>query len=41
MERTKKIIYFFIGLTIIPAIATYFTVFVLKIDIFEFESNIF
>lgn len=35
MERAKKIIYFFIGLAIIPAIATYFTVFVLKIDIFE------
>ena len=35
MERAKKIIYFFIGLAIIPAIATYFTVFVLKVDIFE------
>ena len=35
MERAKKIIYFFIGLAIIPAIATYFTVFVLKIVIFE------
>ena len=35
MEKAKKIIYFFIGLAIIPAIATYFTVFVLKVDIFE------
>ena len=35
MEKAKKIIYFFIGLAIIPAIATYFTVFVLKVDIFD------
>jgi hypothetical protein len=35
MERIKKLIRFLIGLAIIPAITTYFTVFILKIDIFE------
>jgi hypothetical protein len=35
MERVKKIIYFLIGLAIIPAIIAYSTAFVLKIDIVE------
>lgn len=35
MERVKKIIYFLIGLAIVPVIVAYSTAFVLKIDIFE------
>ena len=35
MEKAKKIIYFLIGLAIVPAFVAYSTAFVLKIDIFE------
>lgn len=35
MKRVKKIIYFLIGLAIVPVIVAYSTAFVLKIDIFE------
>ena len=35
MELAKKIIYFLIGLGIVPAIVAYSTAFVLKIDIVE------
>ena len=35
MKRVKKIIYFLIGLAIVPVIVAYCTAFVLKIDIFE------